>query len=75
MTEELRQELNRQTLEILANLLDEKKGWILCCIIKEMGDDKYQCMLGPEVGPKQFVHALAQIMPGIEEWNDKIEGN
>jgi len=45
----------------------------MLCLVKELGEDKYRVVLGPGVDPKELVHALAQIMPGLVKWNDQIE--
>lgn len=75
MTDEFRQELNKQTIELLAKLLEDNKSYIICCVVKEMGADKYTAMMGANVGPRELVHALAQIMPGIEKWDEMTKGN
>lgn len=75
MTEEFRQELNKQTLELLAQLMEEKKGCLVCAIVKQANVDHYECMLGSGVGPQEFVHALAQIMPGIQKWDNMTKNN
>jgi len=73
MTEETRKELTREILRAIEDECYLRSGWPMLCIVKELRNDKYRIVLGPGIGPKEVVHALAEIMPGLDKWNDQIE--
>lgn len=72
MDNEFRRDLNVQTLEIISQLLEQREGVIIACMIRDK-DGKQHNIFGYEIGPDQFIPILKEAAEGLIDGFKKMK--